>query len=244
MAEETPPAETPPAETPPAETPPTQTPPAETPPGEKPTETPPAETPPSEENIESAIAQKSEKPTETPPAETPPAIDAETSKIADEEYTKALVADAETKKLAADEKIELSPELVKGMMPALKAAGVKPEQAGALANALAREQIKAEKARISQRIENCKKMNAEAMKLYPSEEDWKVIGAGVERFFKPGGAMHYTITHSELGSDPEFLALMKYVGERVRADKAAGAASGTGGGQTRVNMAKALGITK
>ena len=244
MAEETPPAETPPAETPPAETPPTQTPPAETPPGEKPTETPPAETPPSEENIKSAIAQKSEKPTETPPAETPPAIDAETSKIADEEYTKALVADAETKKLAADEKIELSPELVKGMMPALKAAGVKPEQAGALANALAREQIKAEKARISQRIENCKKMNAEAMKLYPSEEDWKVIGAGVERFFKPGGAMYYTITHSELGSDPEFLALMKYVGERVRADKAAGAASGTGGGQTRVNMAKALGITK
>ena len=198
-----------------------------------------------EENIESAIAQKSGKNDGANGGEnTPPAIDAETSKIADEEYTKALVADAETKKLAADEKIELSPELVKGMMPALKAAGVKPEQAGALANALAREQIKAEKARISQRIENCKKMNAEAMKLYPSEEDWKVIGAGVERFFKPGGAMHYTITHSELGSDPEFLALMKYVGERVRADKAAGAASGTGGGQTRVNMAKALGITK
>lgn len=239
MAEETPPAETPPAETPPAETPPT-----ETPPGEKPTETPPAETPPSEENIESAIAQKSEKPTGTPPAETPPAIDAETSKIADEEYTKALVADAETKKLAADERIELSPELVKGMMPALKAAGVKPEQAGALANALAREQLRATKADISRRIENCKQMNAEAMKLYSSEEDWKAIGAGVEKFFKPGGAMHYTITHSELGSDPEFLALMKYVGERVRADKAAGVTSGAGGGQTRVNMAKALGITK
>ena len=242
MAEETPPAETPPAETPPAETPPTQTPPAETPPGEKPTETPPAETPPSEENIESAIAQKSEKPTETPPAETPPAIDAETSKIADEEYMKALVADAETKKLAADERIELSPELVKGMMPALKAAGVKPEQAGALANALAREQIKAERARISQRIENCKRMNAEALKLHPSEEDWKLIGAGMERFFKPGSPMHYTISHSEIGSDPEFLALLKYVGERVRSDKATGAASGTGGGQTQVNMAKALGI--
>ena len=212
-------------------------------PADKPTDTP-ADKPQSDDDIASAIAQKTgDKPTDTP-TDTPPAIDAVTSKIADEEYTKALVADAETKKLAADEKIELSPELVKGMMPALKAAGVKPEQAGALANALAREQIKAEKARISQRIENCKKMNAEAMKLYPSEEDWKVIGAGVERFFKPGGAMHYTITHSELGSDPEFLALMKYVGERVRADKAAGAASGTGGGQTRVNMAKALGITK
>jgi hypothetical protein len=198
-----------------------------------------------EENIESAIAQKSgKKDGENGGENTPPALDAETSKIADEEYTKALIADAETKKLAADEKIELSPELVKGMLPALKAAGVKPEQASALANSLAREQIKAEKARIAQRIENCKKMNAEAMKLYPSEEDWKMIGAGVERFFKPGGAMHYTITHSELGSDPEFLALMKYVGERVRADRAAGAASGTGGGQTRVNMAKALGIMK
>ena len=153
-----------------------------------------------------------------------------------------MVADDETRKLASDEKIELSPELVKGMLPHLKSAGVKPEQAAQLANSLAREQIRAEKARVAERVENIKRMNAEAMKLYPAESDWKLIGAGVEKFFRPGGTMHYTITHSELGSDPEFLALMKYVGERVKADGAQGAASGMGGGTVAVNMAKALGI--
>ena len=153
-----------------------------------------------------------------------------------------MVADEETKKLAADERIELSPELVTGMLPHLKAAGVKPEQAAQLANSLAREQIKAEKKRVAERVESCKRLNAEAMKLYPAESDWKLIGAGVARFFKPGSPMHYTLTHSELGSDPEFLALMKYVGERVQADGAAGASSGTGGGKVAVNMAKALGI--
>ena len=154
-----------------------------------------------------------------------------------------MVADAETKKVSGDEKTELSPELVKGMLPALKAAGVKPEQAATLANALAREQMKAEQARVAERIANCKAMNAEAMKLYPDKADWDLIGAGVGKFFKPGGAMHFTITHSELGSDPEFLALMRYVGERVRADAAQGAATAGGGaGRTPVDMAKALGI--
>ena len=195
-----------------------------------------------EENIQSAIAQKTEKKDGDNGGENqPPAIDAETSKIADEEYTKAMVADDETKKLAGED-IQLSDELIKGMLPALKAAGVKPEQANGLANALAREQLKAEKARIEQRVSNCKQMNADAMKLFPAESDWKLIGAGVERFFKKGGAMHYTITHSELGSDPEFLALMKFVGERVQKDGAAGAASGTGGGKAAVDYAKALGI--
>ena len=221
--------------------------PTDTPPADKPTDTPPADKPTGEDGITSAIAQKTgDKPTDTPPADkpadTPPAIDAETSKIADEEYSKAMVADEETKKLAADERIELSPELVTGMLPHLKAAGVKPEQAAQLANSLAREQIKAEKKRVAERVESCKRLNAEAMKLYPAESDWKLIGAGVARFFKPGSPMHYTITHSELGSDPEFLALMKYVGERVQADGAAGASSGTGGGKVAVNMAKALGI--
>lgn len=240
---ETPPAETPPASTPPAETPPAETSPADTPPGE----TPPADKPAGEDDMTSAIAQKTgDKPTDTPPAdtpaETPPAIDAETSKIPDEDYAKVMVADEETKKLASDERIKLSPELVTGMLPHLKAAGVKPEQAAQLANSLAREQIKAEKARVAERVENCKRLNAEAMKLYPAESDWKLIGAGVAKFFRPGSPMHYTITHSELGSDPEFLALMKYVGERVQKDGAAGAASGTGGGKVAVNMARALGI--
>lgn len=172
----------------------------------------------------------------------PPAIDAETSKISDEDYTKAMVADDETKKLAQDENVELAQDLVKGMLPHLKAAGVKPEQAAQLANSLAREQMKAEKARIEERVANCKKLNDEALRLYPAEADWKLIGAGVEKFFKKGGVMHYTITHSELGSDPEFLALMKFVGERVQKDGTQGAASGTGGGKVAVNMAKALGI--
>ena len=241
----TPPADKP-TDTPPSDTPPADKP-TDTPPADKPTDTPPADKPTGEDGITSAIAQKTgDKPTDTPPADkpadTPPAIDAETSKIADEEYSKAMVADEETKKLAADERIELSPELVTGMLPHLKAAGVKPEQAAQLANSLAREQIKAEKKRVAERVESCKRLNAEAMKLYPAESDWKLIGAGVARFFKPGSPMHYTITHSELGSDPEFLALMKYVGERVQADGAAGASSGTGGGKVAVNMAKALGI--
>ena len=219
------------------------------PPADPPPTDPPANPPADDTTIQSAIAQKTanppadpNNPPADPPPTDPPAIDAETKDIADDDYLQAIKADADTLKAVGNDKMELSGDLIKGMLPAFKAAGVKPEQASFLANALAREQIKAERARVEARQTACKQLHAEAMKAFPSEADWKLITAGFNKSFKPGSPMHYTITHSELGSDPEFLAVMKEIGARALKDTAQGAAQGAGAGQDKVDIAKALGI--
>ncbi len=156
----------------------------------------------------------------------------------DEDFTKAMVASEAVKKAAGDETIQLSPELVKGMLPAIRKANLSPEQANELANALAAQQIAAAKAHGERRQADIAQMNDEAMKLFPDRQSWESIGAGVRHFFKPGGAMFETIAHSELGSDPEFLAMMKWVGERVAKDGLGGAPGA--GGERRVSYEKAL----
>ena len=170
----------------------------------------------------------------------PKPADPKPAEFTDEDFTKAMVASDEVKKAAGDDKLELSPELVKGMLPAIRKCGISPEQANELANSLAMQQVAAAKAHAEARAADIKKMNDEATRIYPDKQSWDAIGAGVKHFFKPGGTMYETIVHSELGCDPEFLALMKWVGERVAKDNTPTGAGA--GGEKTVSYEKALGI--
>lgn len=204
-------------------------PPAGDPPaGDPPAGDPPAGDPPA-----------GDPPAGDPPAGDPPAGDPP-KEFTDEDFTKAMTASDEVKKAAGDDTLELSPELVKDMLPMIRKCGISPDQAKELANELAMKQIAAAKAAAQTRADDIKKMNDEAYKIYPDKQSWEAIGAGIERFFKPGGTMHETIVRSELGSDPEFLALMKWVGERCLKDNLASAPGS--GGEKRVSYEKALGL--
>lgn len=226
----------------------TTTPPGETttPPGE--TTTPPGETKPGETKpgettteIKSAIEQKSGQ-TATPPGETKPGETTATPKeVKDEDYLKAMVADEATKKAAGDDKTEISQELAKRMLPALREAGLNPEQSAKLANVFAREQIAAAVKHREEVAATMKEMNDAAFKQYPEKRDWDLIGAARDHFFKQDGTMSYTIAKSFLGSDKEFLALLHFAGEKLAADDTpTGGAAGAG--KKPVNYAKALGI--
>ncbi len=210
----------------------------------------PKDPPKDPEDPISALAQKVKDPPadpKDPPADPkdPPA------EVNDEDFVKMVVADEETKKFAEKsgaKGFEISAEVTKKMLPAFRAAGVTPEQASKLSNAYAREQISQIAAYRQQRVENIKQMNQEAFKAFPNESDWKAIARARDRFFKPagkdgkGGTMLHTIATSELGSDLEFLALLKFVGDRLGTDTTP-TAGGAGAGHPKVSMAKALGIS-
>ena len=196
----------------------------------------------------SALAQKVKDPPadpKDPPADPkdPPA------EIKDEDFLKAFVADDETKKLYGRDDFQFSEEVAKKMLPAFRDAGINPEQASKIANAYAREQIASARDYAAKRTANIKEMNEAAFKLFPNEQDWKLIAAARDHFFKPagkdgkGGTMLYTIARSELGSDPEFLALLKFAGEKIVADHTPANVGGAGAGHPKVSMAKALGIS-
>lgn len=200
---------------------------------------PPADPPADPESAAGKILnQNPANPPADPKPGEPPADPAQ--QFTDEDFTKAMVATDEVKKAAGDDTLELSSELVKGMLPSLRKHGITPEQAKSLANDMAMQQIAMAKTRAAERQADIKAMNDEAMKLYPDKQSWDAIGTGITTFFKPGGAMYETIAKSELGSDPEFLALMKWVGERCKKDNLS-TAPGSGGDKT-ASYEKALGL--
>ena len=200
----------------------------------------------------SAIEQKSkDQPADPKDAPADPK-DPPVAEVNDEDFVKLVVADEETKKFAEKsgaKDFELSSEVTKRMLPAFREAGMTPEQASKLSNAYAREQISQIAAYKQQRVESIKRMNQEAFKAFPNESDWKAIATARDYFFKPagkdgkGGTMLHTIATSELGSDLEFLALLKFVGEKLGTDKTP-TAGGAGAGHPKVSMAKALGLEK
>ena len=216
-------------------------------------ETKPGETKPGETSTEMKSALETKAGETTPPAgETKPGETKPASEVNDEDFIKLVVADEETKKLAeksGTKDFELSAEVTKRMLPAFRDAGITPEQASKLSNAYARDQISQITAYRQQRIENIKLMNQEAFKAFPNESDWKAIATARDYFFKPagkdgkGGTMLHTIATSELGSDLEFLALLKFVGEKLGTDRTP-TAGGAGAGHPKVSMAKALGLEK
>lgn len=144
----------------------------------------------------------------------------------EEDYLKAVVKDETL--LGNDKNVQLDSALIKAMIPKAQELGVSPDSLGKLANALAKAQLDQGKEALKSRIDYFNKMKAESMQKY-TEGDFKTINAGIDKWFKPNGVMNNVIRNSELGADPEFLALMHYLGKQVAEDNAAGAGAGGGG---------------
>ena len=138
---------------------------------------------------------------------------------------KAFVKDE--KLLGNEKEIKLDSELAKAVLPTAKECGLTPENYAKLANALAAAQVQQAKDAMKNRVEYFQKMKQESMRTY-TPRDFEAINAGIDKYFKPGGTMNYVIRNSELGADPEFLALMKTLGEHCREDGATGTTSAGG----------------
>lgn len=143
----------------------------------------------------------------------------------DDDYMKAFVKDE--KLLGNEKEIKLDSELAKAVLPTAKECGLSPENYAKLANALAAAQIQQAKDAMKNRVEYFQKMKQESLRTY-TPRDFEAINAGIDKYFKPGGTMNYVIRNSELGADPEFLALMKTLGEHCREDGATGTTAAGG----------------
>lgn len=141
--------------------------------------------------------------------------------------------------LGDDKRITLDADLYKACVPVMQKYGVTPEAANALANALAKAQVDDAKARMQARIDYFEKMKQESLRTY-TPADFEAINAGIDRWFRPGGVMNSVIRNSELGADPEFLALMHHLGKAAKEDGGAGAAGGSGGASVDPNTTQGL----
>lgn len=124
--------------------------------------------------------------------------------------------------------LEFDQRLVKSVIPVCQKHGISPEAANALANAFAKAQLDGARELLKERAERFAKMNGEARAKY-SDADFAQINRGIDKWFKPGGVMNAVVRNSELGSDPEFLALMHSLGAAEREDAGKGAAAGGNG---------------
>ena len=124
--------------------------------------------------------------------------------------------------------IEVDKDAVNVVAPFLKEWNVPLEQANKLVNAFAKFQIDKFRERNQERFNDNKRMHDEALRTY-SKQDFIAINSAIDSYFKPDGVMNYVIRHSELGNDPEFLALMKDLGTRLPANAQPAAGAGTAG---------------
>jgi len=155
----------------------------------------------------------------------------------EEEYLKALVKDE--KLLGSDKELQLSQDLLKAVVPEAQKLGVTPTQLNSLANALAKAQVDEARTQMQNRIAYFEKMKADSLKKY-TEQDFGTINAGIDKWFKPGGVMNNVIRNSELGADPEFLALMHHLGKAAKEDGVSGAGAGGGGSSVDPNSTEGL----
>lgn len=145
--------------------------------------------------------------------------------IEESEYLSALVKDEAL--LGDDKSITLDGELFKSVVPILQKHGIAPAAANEMANALAKAQIEQAKTAMQARMDYFEKMKQESLRTY-TQRGFEKINAGIDKWFKPGGTMNQVIRNSELGADPEFLALMHHLGEMAAEDDGAGADAGGG----------------
>ena len=145
--------------------------------------------------------------------------------VEESEYLSALVKDEAL--LGDDKDVQLDGELFKSVVPILQKHGIAPAAANEMANALAKAQIEQAKAAMQSRLDYFEKMKQESLRTY-TQRGFEKINAGIDKWFKPGGTMNQVIRNSELGADPEFLALMHHLGEAAMEDDGAGADSGGG----------------
>lgn len=146
---------------------------------------------------------------------------------AEKDYLDAIKKDD---KILGDVKdMQFEPRLIKSVVPVMQKFGISTEAANAMANAFAKEQLAMGREALKERADRFARMNADARNKY-TDADFKQINAGIDKCFKPGGVMNMVVRNSELGADPEFLALMYRLGEAEKTDSGKGAASGGGSG--------------
>lgn len=196
------------------------TPPASTPPDT--TEATPPATPPADGDEPKPYIGEPK-----PGEEQTPKPGDEPKEYGEEDYVKGVVKDEAL--LGNDSRVQLDEGYVKAMVPAFKEVGITPEQASKLANAFAKAQIDDARERLTARREHFESMKQESLRRY-NERDWGQINAAIDANFKPGGVMNFVIRNSELGADPEFLALLHRLGASVGTDTPAGAVAGSGSG--------------
>ena len=168
------------------------------------------------------------KPPENKNGNEPPKDGNEPPKPPDEKaYLDAIKKDEQL--FGKDDNLVFDQGLIKAVIPVCQKHGVSTEAANAIANAFAKAQLDGARAAYRERCDRFAKMNGEARAKY-GDADFEQINAGIDKWFKPGGIMNNVIRNSELGADPEFLALMHELGKAAKEDKGAGAAAGGGDG--------------
>lgn len=161
----------------------------------------------------------------------------EQPKIEEKEYLDAIKKD---ENLLGKNDMQFDERLIKACIPAMQKYGISKEAANEMANAFAKAQLDGAKEMLKERSEYFAKMKGEATAKY-SDSDFEQINAGIDHWFKPAGTklpdgtvakgiMNYVIRNSELGADPEFLALMHHLGASVKEDTGKGEGTGGGGG--------------
>ena len=140
-------------------------------------------------------------------------------------YLDAVVKDEAV--FGKDDNLVFDQNLIKAVIPACQKHGIAPEAAKDIANAFAKAQFDGARAAYKERCDYFAKMNGEAKAKY-SDSDFEQINRGIDKYFKPGGIMNNVIRNSELGADPEFLALMPELGAAAKEDAGKGAAAGGG----------------
>lgn len=171
------------------------------------------------------------------PGEKPEGGEGNPAPATEADYLTAVVKDE--KLLGSEKALQLDGDLVKAMIPTAQELGVSPENMGRLANALAKAQVEKAREQMKDRVAYFEKMKQESMQRY-SQKDFETINTGIDKWFKPGGVMNAVIRNSELGADPEFLALMHHLGESARRDGIAGAGAGGGGSSVDPNSTEGL----
>lgn len=101
---------------------------------------------------------------------------------------------------------------IRAIAPILKELKISPADASRLTNELAKYQVEAFKQRQQDRYADNKKMHDAALQKYTTA-DFDIINTGIDAAFDPKGVMNFVIRNSEIGNDPEFLALMRWYGE-------------------------------
>ena len=168
------------------------------------------------------------KPPENKNGNEPPKDGNEPAKAPDEKaYLDAIKKDEAI--FGTDNDLVFDQGLIKAVIPVCQKHGVSTEAANAIANAFAKAQLDGARAAYRERCDRFAKMNGEARAKY-GDADFEQINAGIDKWFKPGGIMNNVIRNSELGADPEFLALMHELGKAAKEDAGKGAAAGGGDG--------------
>ena len=126
--------------------------------------------------------------------------------------------------------------------------GIAADKANAIVNDFVKMQKEAEKgnaekiARVREwRQGEMRKMNEAYLKEY-DQAGRADIARAITHFFKKGTPMYQAITMTEVGVDPGFLKMMKFVGERLPKDAAPGAADGAGTGGSKSISDSFMGI--